>query len=121
MWFYDAVYNTWNESSASPIDSTTAHGAGAVDPNQGVGYYYGGWKTVRTTYNAGGDTIISDLVSYGFDNQVFKRMSFGDSTPRAEGTLYYLPVSDAGMLIYFGGIQQTSNGTAAVSSNCLLA
>lgn len=36
-----------------------------------------------------------------------------DNVGRAEGQMLYLPVSDSGLLVYFGGIEdQLQNGTA---------
>ncbi|KAK8115068.1 hypothetical protein PG999_007137 [Apiospora kogelbergensis] len=34
-----------------------------------------------------------------------------DGLRRAEGAMVYLPVSDGGMLVYFGGIQDPGNGS----------
>lgn len=34
-----------------------------------------------------------------------------DGTPRAEGSLSYIPASDAGLLVYFGGFETNDNGT----------
>jgi hypothetical protein len=41
----------------------------------------------------------------------WNNISFIDNVPRAEGVMFYIPISDSGMLIYFGGIRQTSNGS----------
>lgn len=49
---------------------------------------------------------VTNILSTSWTN-----ISFIDNTPRAEGLLLYIPVSDSGMLVYFGGIQQTANGS----------
>lgn len=40
-----------------------------------------------------------------------------DLTPRAEGTLHYIPAANRGMLVYFGG-RETSQTTGEVTYVC---
>lgn len=88
----------------------TTLGASAVDPYKGVGYYYGGWKgsTSELPYleNA---TAQQNLIIYSYDDRSWSSVPF-DNTPRAEGALFYIPASDAGMLVYFGGVERNASG-----------
>lgn len=40
-----------------------------------------------------------------------------DGLPQAEGALQYIPAGDRGMLIYFGGVQTSSNGVKSYVSH----
>lgn len=51
------------------------------------------------------------LIKYDMILNQSYNLSFIDNTPRAEGIMLYIPASDAGMLVYLGGVQQTSNGS----------
>lgn len=115
LWLFDTIYNTWNttntDSSAQGI-SPLSNGASAVDQNRGRAYYYGGWKSNATEVGfSGSPQLQSGLVQYDLTANQWRQSSFIDDTPRGEGALFYVPVSDAGMLVYIGGVVQNSNGS----------
>lgn len=115
LWAYDVVYNTRNATPADPTASditSVSFGAGTVVDDRAWAYYYGGWQSNATVLGWDGNPIAQPgLVQYNMLNNTWTNSSFIDSTPRAEGVMFYIPASDAGMLVYFGGIQQTSNGS----------
>lgn len=85
-------------------------------------YYYGGWKSNASELGFNGDAMLqSSLITYDMNDNNWRPSVFIDDVPRAEGTLFYIPASDKGMLVYLGGIQNTSDGsgTTGVSSKCL--
>lgn len=53
----------------------------------------------------------SSLITYDMNENKWRATVFIDDVPRAEGALFYIPASDKGMLVYFGGVQNTSNSS----------
>jgi hypothetical protein len=52
------------------------------------------------------------LIQYTMDKNEWTNSSGpADNIGRAEGVMVYLPISDQGMLVYFGGIQDQRNGS----------
>ena len=49
----------------------------------------------------------------------WRKMPFYDQVARAEGALFYIPASDAGMLVYFGGVQNVSGNFTGVPMNTI--
>lgn len=83
----------------------THQGAGAVAQDKAVGYYYGGWLTNRSVPGYNTRTPLSNMVIYNMLEAQFNNDTRPDDTPRAEGVMQYIPAGDAGLLVYFGGIQ----------------
>jgi hypothetical protein len=116
---YDVINNYW--VSFGPPSSTTiapAWGAGVAISERGEGYYYGGWNSNATTPGyTGNPTTVSNLIIYEMDSNSWTTNAGPDSIGRAEGVMVYLPASDRGLLIYFGGITQnnSTNSTTAGS------
>lgn len=115
LWFFDTLYNTWNRSTSSDASqsqiSWPAFGAGATT-DEGIGYYYGGYLSARSVSGWTGDELmLNSIVSYDMNKRMWKNYTY-DSTPRAEGTLQYIPAGERGMLVYFGGMESI-NGTAS--------
>lgn len=61
----------------------------------------------------------SSLITYDMDNNFWRSNVFFDSIPRAEGALFYIPASDKGMLVYFGGVQNMSNSSTITGVSVL--
>ncbi|KAK5728185.1 hypothetical protein LTR17_012090 [Elasticomyces elasticus] len=119
LWKYDAVFDTWNATGAGGIQSVSWGSGTVVDDDRAIGFYYGGWQSNATTLGWNGNALAqSGLVSYDMLKNTWTNTTFIDNTPRAEGALFYIPASDKGMLVYFGGVQKNSNGsyTGVVSS-----
>lgn len=113
LWFYDIIYNTWNVSKPSTSDpgdiQRASYGAGTID-DVGRGYYYGGWLSSANVPGWNGPAVaLSNMLTYDMIKKAWTNSSGPDSTPRAEGVMLYIPASDAGMLVYFGGVQAPSN------------
>jgi hypothetical protein len=113
LWFFDVIYNKWNRSIASDGTqagiSWPAFGAGTVTEG-GTAYYYGGYLSNKTTLKwSANPLMLSSLISFDMNTQTWSNRSH-DNTPRAEGTMHYLPASSQGMLVYFGGLETDSNG-----------
>jgi hypothetical protein len=120
MHTYDVLLNQWNltENKAAGVSTTqrAAYGAGTHIEGLGIGFYYGGWMSNLTSPDWKGPAVAtSDLVRFEFNTGFLSNNSGpNDNVGRAEGQMVYLPVSDSGMLVYFGGIEdQHQNGTAA--------
>lgn len=112
LWAYDAIYNQWNQTVSDTSDiSPSSYGAGVAVNDRGVGYYYGGWMSNATIPNWAGPPIASSyLLSYDMIQNRWTNITGPDNTGRAEGVMVYIPASDGGMLVYFGGVE-TSSGS----------
>lgn len=119
LFAYDPIYNLWNSfGPPSTLLDNVAWGAGATVPERGEGYYYGGWINNMTTSGYSGDPRGSTaLVKYSMDKNAFQNYTGPDNIPRAEGVMVYIPASDRGLLIYFGGVNMPYfNSTVNASS-----
>lgn len=112
LWFFDVVYNTWNRTNPSSSQNGIgwpAFGSGVV-AESGTAYYYGGYLSNKTTLNWSSDPLmLSSLVSFDMDTQIWSNHTYGD-VPRAAGTMHYIPASASGMLVYFGGVETDPTG-----------
>lgn len=120
LWYYDTIYNSWNKSDYDGTQRDIqwpAFGAGAVS-DAGQAYYYGGYLTNASDTETQGPPIMqSSLVSYDMDSRKWINDTSGE-IPRAGGSLHYLPASDAGLLVYFGGVEtNTSTGEVTYVSH----
>lgn len=118
LWLYDVIYNTWNRSSASDGSLTDikwpALGAGTVT-DTGIAYYYGGYLTNLTMPGWTGDRLmLNSMTSFNMNSRTWQNNTY-DQTPRAEGSLLFIPASDAGMLVYFGGVEMNNGIVSYVS------
>ncbi|TKA45690.1 hypothetical protein B0A49_12057, partial [Cryomyces minteri] len=95
-----------------------AYGAGVGINDRAEGYYLGGWLSNLTVPGWNGPPVAtSNLLRYDMIGNVFSNNSGPDSTGRAEGAMIYLPASDRGLLVYFGGILDPyKNGTIVGSA-----
>ncbi|KAF7185225.1 Kelch repeat-containing protein [Pseudocercospora fuligena] len=111
IYWYDTLVDKWstNDTTNSGIDPPS-YGASTVDQNKGIAYYYGGWSSNATVSGEANTTMQNTFLSYDMVHNTFSKHAFWDDTPRAEGAMFYIPAGDAGMLVYFGGIQQNSSG-----------
>ena len=112
LWYYDTIYNTWNRSTSPDASqsqiSWPGFGAGTTN-DEGTGYYYGGYLSDKSVSPWNSDPLmLNSIVSYNMTARTWQNYTY-DPTPRAEGSLQYIPAGDRGMLVYFGGIE-TING-----------
>ncbi|KAF2448473.1 hypothetical protein P171DRAFT_481540 [Karstenula rhodostoma CBS 690.94] len=119
LYFYDTIYNTWNRSASDASQARIAwpaFGAGAVT-DTGVAYYYGGYLTERSDAGwRGDDLMLNGLLSYDMGTRRWGNSTW-DQTRRAEGSLLYVPASEGGMLVYFGGVEMERVGGEVVYAN----
>lgn len=112
LYFYDTIYNTWNRSVSDASQASIAwpaFGAGAVT-DTGTAYYYGGYLTEKSDAGwRGGDLMLNGMLSYDMGTRRWGNNTW-DQTRRAEGSLVYIPASEGGMLVYFGGVEMESLG-----------
>jgi hypothetical protein len=113
---YDVINDNWDSfGPPSTAIIAPAWGAGVSISERGEGYYYGGWNSNTTTPGYTGDPdAVSSLIKYDMDSNSWTTNAGPDAIGRAEGVMVYIPASDRGLLIYFGGITQ-NNGTTAGS------
>lgn len=108
LWKYDTIYNNWTKTkphSTQNLVKWPAFGAGAIHDN-GWGYYYGGYFTNKSTSGwTGGRKMLNTLLKYDMNTTEWANTTTTDRTPRAEGTLQFIPASANGMLVYFGGLE----------------
>lgn len=109
FWTYDTALNQWNETDyTSNVNSIqrVSYGAGTQVQELGLGFYYGGWINNQTSPEWGGNRMAtSNLIRYDFTAGTLNNNTGPDSTGRAEGSMVYLPASDGGLLVYFGGVE----------------
>lgn len=115
---YDVIYNQWESFGPpnTPIN-TVAWGAGIGISNLGQGYIMGGWLSNNSVSGWTGDQFAtSTLIKYQMDGQIWTNNTGPDSSGRAEGVMVYLPASETGILVYFGGLLTPYNNGTIVSS-----
>jgi hypothetical protein len=108
-WAYDILNKNWISRDPDPTQEgikRASYGAGVAVQDIGIGFYYGGWMSNQTVPGFGPNPVaLSNLLSYDMPNNKWRnRTGPPNSNGRAEGVMTYLPVSDGGMLVYFGGI-----------------
>ncbi|KAK0630774.1 hypothetical protein B0T17DRAFT_590186 [Bombardia bombarda] len=115
LWSFDALSGSWDSlgQPAQAIINGVSYGAGVSISERGEGYYYGGWMSNNSIPGWSGPAVAtSALVKYDMDTNAWTNSTGPDSTRRAEGAMVYIPISDGGMLVYFGGVQDRFvNGT----------
>ncbi|KAH8673695.1 hypothetical protein BX600DRAFT_213271 [Xylariales sp. PMI_506] len=113
LYTYDVINDFWEAPLDTPQSiSGVSYGAGLSVSEKGEAYYYGGWLSNNSVPGwAGSKRATNGLVKYVMDTNSWTNITGPDSIGRAEGVMVYIPASDAGMLIYFGGIQDYGNGT----------
>ncbi|KAK2604285.1 hypothetical protein N8I77_007228 [Diaporthe amygdali] len=114
LYSYDVLNDSWNNlgpPSQSGINAVS-YGSGVGISELGLGFYYGGWLSNNSVPSWSGPPMATTgLIKYDMDQGSWTNNTGPDSTRRAEGTMNYIPASDGGLLIYFGGIQDQENGT----------
>ncbi|KAJ9642294.1 hypothetical protein H2199_004674 [Coniosporium tulheliwenetii] len=113
LWAYDTINNTWYTAGPTNSIQRVAWGAGVAVNEIGAGFYLGGWLNENTVPGWRGTPVATNaLIRYDFDTQQWTNSTGPDETGRAEGIMVYMPVSDGGLLISFGGVLDPyRNGT----------
>lgn len=113
LFSYDTILDQWESLGGPPPDIRgVSYGAGVSVPSRGEGYYYGGWLSNNSVPAWTGDRqATGGLVVYEMDSDAWSNRTGPDGVGRAEGVLNYIPASDGGILVYFGGVQDPGNGS----------
>ena len=123
LWSYDTIYNNWTKVTpdGTQLDiSWPSLGASDVT-DEGVAYHYGGYVGNDSAAGWTGRTVMQNsLVKYDMNTNKWDSRVYEDRTPRAEGNLHYIPASQRGMLVHFGGLEQKdADNTSYVRSSIL--
>ncbi|KAK3334200.1 hypothetical protein B0T19DRAFT_354427 [Cercophora scortea] len=109
LYSYDILSNDWvsfGPPTGARTIQPTSYGAGVSISWRGEAYYYGGWFNNASVPGWTGPPRASNrLIKYTMDTNTFSNLTGPDDIGRAEGTMVYIPIGDAGTLIYFGGSQ----------------
>ncbi|KAH8195754.1 hypothetical protein TruAng_010082 [Truncatella angustata] len=114
LYSFDTLNNYWTTLDDIPqsIVSGVSYGAGVSISELGDAFYYGGWLSNASDPGwAGSRMATTGLIHYDMDGNQWENITGPDNVGRAEGAMVYLPASDKGLLVYFGGIQDPGNGT----------
>ncbi|KAI1490646.1 hypothetical protein F5X96DRAFT_678949 [Biscogniauxia mediterranea] len=113
LYAYDVLENYWETVGSAPDDLyAVSYGASVSISATGEAYYYGGWISNNSQPGwTGSRTATNGLVKYTMDSMVWSNNTGPDNIGRAEGAMVYIPASDGGMLVYFGGVQDQGNGS----------
>ncbi|KAH7124849.1 hypothetical protein B0J13DRAFT_646745 [Dactylonectria estremocensis] len=116
LYSYDILYDEW-VSFGPPTGAGTinavSYGAGVSIPSRGEAYYYGGWLSNASVPDwTGPPRATNRLIKYTMDSNSWSNLTGPDDVRRAEGSMVFIPIGDAGMLVYFGGSKDLyGNGT----------
>lgn len=103
---YDILYDQWEYFGVpnSPVQSVSWAGGVGVS-ELAKGYTLGGWMSNASMPGwIGGRQATSSLITYDMNANSWTNTSGPDTVPKAEGVMLYIPASNDGLLIYFGGI-----------------
>jgi hypothetical protein len=114
MWAYDVLGNNWTVVDPDVSQQgilRASYGGSASVQDTGLSYYYGGWVSNTTTPIWGANPVLlSNFLQFDMVAKVWTNSSGPDTVGRGEGVMVYIPASDGGMLVYFGGIQEGAGG-----------
>ncbi|KAJ4188311.1 hypothetical protein NW767_011973 [Fusarium falciforme] len=114
MMSYDIWYDQWDDFGPPAAGiQRVSYGASTSVMERGEGYYYGGYLSNASMPDWNGPPrATSNLVRYKMDGNLWTKLAGPDDIRRAEGVMTFIPASDGGMLVYFGGVQDPDrNGT----------
>lgn len=115
LWSYDTIYNNWTKITPDGTQLAIKWPfLGASDvTDEGDAYYYGGYLSKDSTADWTGDAMmLNSLVKYDTKTNKWDNKTW-QGPPRAEGNLHYIPASQRGMLVHFGGLEQTAPGNTS--------
>ncbi|GAB7336307.1 hypothetical protein MBLNU13_g09052t2 [Cladosporium sp. NU13] len=117
LWKYDTITDTWSSVEGTPIDINGAYyGAGVTVQDRGWSYYLGGWLSNASVPGWIGPPMALDtMLRYDMLENSWTNNTIHGHPARAEGVLLYIPASDQGMLVYFGGLELAPNGTSIMA------
>jgi hypothetical protein len=115
---YDILNDNWdNFGPPGQSIGSVSWGGGVGISDLGEGYVLGGWLSNNSMPGwQGGRQATSTLIKFDMDSGTWTNNTGPDTMPRAEGVMVYLPASDSGLLVYFGGIAMPYNNDTMVDS-----
>ncbi|CZT12447.1 uncharacterized protein RAG0_16264 [Rhynchosporium agropyri] len=121
---YDTLLDDWQQVGPpnKPIQSVSYGGWVAIS-KLGQGFILGGWLSSNSVPGWPGTPLATNsLIKYNMDtNDWTNSTGPADSIPRAEGVMLYVPASDDGLLVYFGGLTAPlNNGTTLAAPMSLI-
>jgi len=116
LYSYDVLYDEWishGQPQGNDIINAVSYGAGVSLSDRGEAYYYGGWMSNNSVPGwSGPPRATNRLLKYTMDKNTWSNLTGPDDDARAEGEMVFLPMGDAGFLVYFGGSKDLyGNGT----------
>lgn len=115
LWAFDTIAQTWNRTLADGSQSDinrASFGAGVTVEDRAWSYYFGGWLSNDSVPGwTTAPLALNSMLKYDMIANTWTNNSYKAMRPSAEGVMLYVPVSDAGMLVYFGGLELAPNGT----------
>lgn len=111
---YDVLNDDWNDMGPPTGDiKSVSWGATVGASSIGQGFVYGGWLSNLSVAGWTGPPMATNtLVKYDMDKNRWSNISGpADGVGRAEGVMVYVPASDDGLLVHFGGLDIGANGT----------
>lgn len=118
LFSYDILNDQW-ESLGSPDKNiqSVSWAASVGVSTLGQGYSLGGYLNNATVSNWGSNQFAtSQLIRYDMDARTWTNSSGPDGINgpgTAEGAMVYVPASNGGMLVHFGGVLVQANGTTS--------
>jgi hypothetical protein len=111
-WSYDTSHNTWESVNTSgDLVTYVAHGMSAIAPDAGTAFYLGGYHDSMTNQGwTAPKSYTPNLVEFDLVNRRYTNHSGPNSDGRGEGLMVFVPASNIGLLIYFGGVVQSATG-----------
>ncbi|PVH81744.1 hypothetical protein DL98DRAFT_416069 [Cadophora sp. DSE1049] len=109
---YDILHDDWHSlGTPSKAIQSVSYGGGVAISELGQGYVLGGWLSNNSVAGwSGGPLATNSLIKYDMNtNDWTNNTGPADSIPRAEGVMVYVPASDDGLLVYFGGVTAPYN------------
>lgn len=115
LWAFDTITETWNRTLADSSQgdiNRASFGAGVTVEDRAWSYYFGGWLSSESVPGWTGPPLaLNSMLKYDMVANTWTNNTYKDMRPSAEGAMLYIPASDAGMLVYFGGLELAPNGT----------
>lgn len=110
---YDIINDEWQSEGRLGYGKGSVAWGGRVGISElGRGYVLGGWMNNASMPGFNGPPVATSyLLQYDMTTGDWQNRTGPDNVPKAEGTMHYLPIGNAGVLVYFGGgfVNSTSN------------
>ncbi|KAF2820057.1 hypothetical protein CC86DRAFT_245247, partial [Ophiobolus disseminans] len=107
-WTYDTLQSKWSAVTTTGDKMVyVARGMSAIAPDAGTAFYLGGYHDNRTDQSwTAPRSYSSSLVEFDMVNRKYTNHSGPNDSGRGEGLAVFVPASNTGLLIYFGGVVQ---------------